>query len=104
MEGPNRGKRSIGITLDKPEARPVLQELVRSSDVFLTNFLPAARAKLGIEGEDIRKINPDIIYVRGSGLGKRAAERNKGGYDSTTFWARGRTAAVLTTPSPARLP
>src|SRR5258707_9547359 len=104
MEGPNRGKRSIGITLDKPEARPVLEELVRSSDVFLTNFLPAARAKLGIEVEDIRKINPDIIYVRGGGFGNRGDERNKGGYGSTAFWARGGSAAALTPPVADRMP
>src|SRR5436305_6065372 len=40
MEGPNRGKRSIGLALERPEAREVLYELVRRSDVFLTNFLP----------------------------------------------------------------
>ncbi len=40
MEGPNRSKRSIGIDLANPEARPVLEELIRRSDVFLTNYLP----------------------------------------------------------------
>jgi crotonobetainyl-CoA:carnitine CoA-transferase CaiB-like acyl-CoA transferase len=38
MEGPNRGKRSVGLALEKPGARRVLEELVRISDVFLTNF------------------------------------------------------------------
>lgn len=89
MEGPNRGKRSIGLALEKPEAMEVLHELIRNSDVFLTNFLPRARKKLGIELEDVRKINPDIIFVRGSGFGQRGEEINKGGYDSTAFWARG---------------
>ncbi|MRJ77256.1 CoA transferase [Aeromicrobium sp. SMF47] len=89
MEGPNRGKRSIGLALEKPEAMEVLHELIRNSDVFLTNFLPRARKKLGIELEDVRKINPDIIVVRGSGFGQRGEEIDKGGYDSTAFWARG---------------
>jgi crotonobetainyl-CoA:carnitine CoA-transferase CaiB-like acyl-CoA transferase len=96
MEGPNRGKRSIGLALDKPEARPVLERLVKESDVFLTNFLPGARAKLGIE--DIRAMNPDIIYVRGSGFGNKGDERDKGGYDSTAYWARGGSAAAVTPP------
>src|SRR5258708_19263539 len=104
MEGPNRGKRSIGITLDKPEARPVLEELVRSSDVFLPNFLPAARAKPGIEVQDIRKINPDIIYVRGSGFGNRGDERNKAAYDSTALLACGGSASALTPPGADRMP
>jgi crotonobetainyl-CoA:carnitine CoA-transferase CaiB-like acyl-CoA transferase len=100
MEGPNRGKRSVGIALERPEARPVLEELVRNSDVFLTNFLPAARGKLGITLEDIRAINPDIIYVSGSGFGTEGPDAEKGGYDSTAFWARGGS-AFGTTPAGA---
>ncbi|MFT4041756.1 MAG: CoA transferase [Gordonia sp. (in: high G+C Gram-positive bacteria)] len=92
MEGPNRGKRSIGLALDQPEARPVVVELIKNSDVFLTNFLPAARAKLGITLADVRAINPDIIYVSGSGFGSVGPDADKGGYDSTAFWARGGSA------------
>jgi crotonobetainyl-CoA:carnitine CoA-transferase CaiB-like acyl-CoA transferase len=98
MEGPNRGKRSIGLALDKPEARPVLEKLVRNADVFITNFLPSARQKLQINVEDIRRIKPDIIYVRGSAFGAKGHEREKGGYDSTAFWARGGSAASVTPP------
>jgi crotonobetainyl-CoA:carnitine CoA-transferase CaiB-like acyl-CoA transferase len=97
MEHPNRGKRSIGLALERPEALQVLHELIASSDVFLTNFLPAARRRLGIELEDVRAINPDIIYVRGSGFGNAGPDREKGGYDSTAFWARGGS-ALGTTP------
>ncbi|MDL9938075.1 CoA transferase [Gordonia sp. ABSL1-1] len=96
MEGPNRGKRSVGLALERPEARPVLEELVKRSDVFLTNFLPAARRKLGITLEDIRKINPDIIYVSGSGFGSEGPDTEKGGYDATAFWARGGSAFGVT--------
>nr|WP_019875980.1 CoA transferase [Sporichthya polymorpha] len=98
MEGPNRGKRSVGLDLGNPAARPVLDELIRRSDVFLTNYLPSARAKLGIDVEDVRAINPEIVYVRGSGFGQRGPEADKGGYDSTAFWARGGSAAGATSP------
>lgn len=98
MEGPNRGKRSVGLALEKPSARGVFERLVRSSDVFLTNFLPTARKKLKIDVDDIRAINPKIIYVRGSGFGARGPEADKGGYDSTAFWARGGSAAGVTPP------
>jgi len=97
MEHPNRGKRSIGLALEQPGALEVLHELIRISDVFLTNFLPAARRRLGIELDDVRKINPDIIYVRGSGFGAAGPDSEKGGYDSTAFWARAGS-AVGTTP------
>jgi crotonobetainyl-CoA:carnitine CoA-transferase CaiB-like acyl-CoA transferase len=103
VEGPNRGKRSVGLALEKPSARRVLEELIRRSDVFLTNFLPQARAKLQIDVEDVRAINPDIIYVRGSGFGTRGAEAGKGGYDSTAFWARGGSAAGVTPPGADRM-
>ncbi|MFC4499421.1 MULTISPECIES: CaiB/BaiF CoA transferase family protein [Streptomyces] len=103
MEGPNRGKRSVGLALEKPSARRVLEELIRTSDVFLTNFLPDARAKLRIDVEDVRAINPDIIYVRGSGFGTRGEEAGKGGYDSTAFWARGGSASGVTPPGADRM-
>jgi crotonobetainyl-CoA:carnitine CoA-transferase CaiB-like acyl-CoA transferase len=96
MEHPNRGKRSIGLALEQPEALEVLHELIRESDVFLTNFLPKARRRLGIELDDVRKINPDIIYVRGSGFGATGPDSEKGGYDSTAFWARGGSALGAT--------
>jgi crotonobetainyl-CoA:carnitine CoA-transferase CaiB-like acyl-CoA transferase len=98
MEHPNRGKRSIGLALEQPEALDVLHELIRTSDVFLTNFLPRARRRLGIELDDVRKINPNIVYVRGSGFGAAGPDSEKGGYDSTAFWARGGS-AVGTTPT-----
>jgi len=103
VEGPNRGKRSIGLALDRPGAREVLADLVRRADVFLTNFLPAARAKLGIDLDDVRAVNPDIIYVRGSGFGTKGPEARKGGYDATAFWARGGSAHGVTPPDSDRL-
>ena len=98
MEHPNRGKRSIGLALERPEALDVLHELIRTSDVFLTNFLPRARRRLGIELDNVRKVNADIIYVRGSGFGSKGPDNEKGGYDSTAFWARGGS-ALGTTPT-----
>jgi crotonobetainyl-CoA:carnitine CoA-transferase CaiB-like acyl-CoA transferase len=97
MEHPNRGKRSLGLALEQPGALEVLHELIRTSDVFLTNFLPAARRRLGIELDDVRRVNPDIIYVRGSAFGDSGPDSEKGGYDSTAFWARAGS-AVGTTP------
>jgi len=98
MEHPNRGKRGIGLALEKPEALEVLYDIVRNSDVFVTNFLPEARARLGIDVEHIRAVNPDIIYVRGSALGSRGPEANSGGYDAPSFWFRGGSSAGVTWP------
>ncbi|HEY4331243.1 MAG TPA: CoA transferase [Ilumatobacteraceae bacterium] len=88
MEHPNRGKKSIGLALENPAAHAVLLELCRDADVFLTNFLPDARRRLHIEVEDIRAVNPDIVYVRGSAHGQRGPWAERGGFDGTSFWCR----------------
>jgi crotonobetainyl-CoA:carnitine CoA-transferase CaiB-like acyl-CoA transferase len=104
MEAPNRGKRSVGMALDDPEARPLLDELIRRSDVFLTNYLPSSRTKLSIDVDDVRRVNPDIIYVVGNGFGSSGPDRDAGAYDATAFWARGGSADGLTSPDAAHTP
>lgn len=107
MEHPNRGKRSIGLALEIPSARAVLDELVRDADVFLTNFLSDAAQRLQIGVDDIRSINPKIIYVRGSGHGQRGPDAAKAGYDGSTFWARsgsGWGATPVDSPRMVQLP
>ncbi len=98
VEHANRGKRSIGLDMSVQEGKEVLLELVRRSDVFLTSFLPGHRRKFGIDVEDIRAVNPKIIYARGSAFGPRGQEAEKGGYDMTAFWCRAGTAATITPP------
>lgn len=88
MEHPNRGKRAIGLALEHQSGHEVLLDLVRDADVFLTNFLPTARRRLRIEVEDLRRVNPGLIYARGSGHGQRGPDADKAGYDGSTFWAR----------------
>ena len=89
-ELPNRGKRSIGIDLAQPEGRDLIHRLAATCDVFLTSFLPSARRRLGIDVDDIRKVNPKIVYARGHGQGSSGPEAEDGGYDSSAFWARWR--------------
>jgi crotonobetainyl-CoA:carnitine CoA-transferase CaiB-like acyl-CoA transferase len=102
IELPNRGKRSIGLDLGTDDGRRILLELAATSDVFLTNFTPPARRKLRIEVDDIRAANPNIIYVRGSGMGQRGDERDRGAYDASAFWAR--SVAQLATPADREFP
>ena len=95
-ELPNRGKRSIGIDLAQPEGRDLIHRLAATCDVFLTSFLPSARRRLGIDVDDIRKVNPKIIYARGHGQGSTGPEAEDGGYDSSAFWARGGVSMATT--------
>jgi crotonobetainyl-CoA:carnitine CoA-transferase CaiB-like acyl-CoA transferase len=96
MEQSNRGKRSVGIDLAHPDGLAALMRLVETADVFLTNFLPAARRRLGIDVEHIRAVNPTIVYVRGHGHGARGPDVEKGGYDAASFWSRGGIAHAIT--------
>ena len=98
MQQSNRGKRSVGLDIATDDGRELLYRLAERCDVFLTNFLPDARARLRIEVEDIRARNPRVVYVRGSGQGPRGPDRAKGGYDATAFWSRGGIAAALSRP------
>jgi crotonobetainyl-CoA:carnitine CoA-transferase CaiB-like acyl-CoA transferase len=99
IEVPNRGKRSVGIDLATEGGRELLLKLAAQSDVFLTNYLPQVRRKLGIDLDDIRAVNPDIIYVRGSGHGTKGPDADKPGYDGVSYWSRGGIAAALTPPT-----
>ena len=86
-EIPNRGKRSITLDLKNEAGREALLQIARSSDVFLTSYLPALREKLRVDVDDIRAVNDRIVYVRGSGWGAQGPMRNTGGYDLAAAWA-----------------
>lgn len=88
LEHANSGKRSVGIDIATDEGRALLYEIAKTCDVFMTNYLPGIRDKLGIDVEQLRAINPNIIYVRGSAYGEQGPERDVGGFDFTAFWAR----------------
>jgi crotonobetainyl-CoA:carnitine CoA-transferase CaiB-like acyl-CoA transferase len=100
IEHPNRGKRSVGIDVSTPLGQELLYEIAKTSDVFLTNYLPTVRQKNKIDVEHIRAANPKIIYARGSAYGDKGPEREIGGYDGTAFWTR---SGVGHTMTPAEL-
>jgi crotonobetainyl-CoA:carnitine CoA-transferase CaiB-like acyl-CoA transferase len=85
----SRAKRSIAIDLATPEGQELLYDLAKDADVFLTSYLPATRRKLKIDVEDIRKVNPNIVYARGSGYGPKGPEAERPGYDAISWWYRG---------------
>ena len=101
IEHPNRGKRSVGLDVSKPEGQELLYEIAKTADIFLTNYLPAARQKNKFDVEHIRAVNPNIIYARGSAWGDKGPEREAGGFDSTAFWARSGIGLAI---SPSSLP
>jgi len=106
-EQANRNKKSVALDLNTEKGREVLYKLVERVDVFLTNFLPTARRRLGLEYDDLARINPRLIYIKVHGYGQRGEETERGGYDYAAFWARGGIAAGLgepETPPPPQRP
>jgi crotonobetainyl-CoA:carnitine CoA-transferase CaiB-like acyl-CoA transferase len=88
IEQPNHGKKSVAINLQHEDGRAALYKLCETADVFMTSFLPGVRQRAKIDVEHIRAVNPDIIYVRGSGQGPKGPEIDRAGYDLSSFFAR----------------
>ncbi|MGW1029121.1 CaiB/BaiF CoA transferase family protein [Streptomyces sp. NPDC002577] len=84
----NRGKRCMGLDVSTDGGREVLYDLVREADVFITNLLPSARTRFGLDLDDLDAVNDRLIYARATGHGDRGPERERGGYDMTDFWSR----------------
>jgi crotonobetainyl-CoA:carnitine CoA-transferase CaiB-like acyl-CoA transferase len=65
----NRNLRSVTLNLKSPRGVDVARRLVETADVIVENYRPGVMDRLGLGYEDVRKINPRIIYASGSGYG-----------------------------------
>ena len=79
--GVNRGKLGISLDLKRPEGLEVLLRLVRSADVLVHNFRPSVPARLGIAYEQLREVNPRLVYCTLNGYGSKGPLKDKAGYD-----------------------
>jgi crotonobetainyl-CoA:carnitine CoA-transferase CaiB-like acyl-CoA transferase len=77
----NRGKRSVSLDLRRPEARDVLEDLVRASDAVYSNLRGDQPAKLRLRFEDLKAVNPRIVCCSLSGFGMTGPRAAEGGYD-----------------------
>lgn len=68
----NRNKRSIAIDFKKPEGRELFQQLVASADGFVENYRAEVLNRLGLGYEDLRKLNPRLVYTSVRGFGDKA--------------------------------
>lgn len=85
----NRNKRSIALDTKKPEDLAVLNDLIATADVFIQNFRPGVAEKLGVGEEDLRKINPSLIYCAISGFGQSGPSRDRPAFDTVAQAASG---------------
>ncbi|HUP93490.1 MAG TPA: CoA transferase [Burkholderiales bacterium] len=78
----NRNKRSIVLDLKKPAGHEALMRLVERADVLIWNVRPAAMARMKLAYDDVRAVNPKIIYCGMFGFGQGGRYREKPAYDS----------------------
>ena len=77
----HRNKRAMALNLKKPEGLAVFKRLVEKADVIVENFRPDVKAKLGVDYESLRKINPRIVYGSISGFGQDGPYHKRPGFD-----------------------
>ncbi len=92
----NRGKRSMALNVQAEAGQAVLDRLLESADVFLTNLRPKALTRLGLDAETLTERFPALVYASGNGYGTRGPDADHAGYDSSAYWARGGVAHMLT--------
>ena len=77
----NRNKRSLTLNLKKPEGMEVFRKLVKDADVVVENWRPDVKARLGVDYESLRAINPRIILASISGFGQDGPYAKRPGFD-----------------------
>jgi len=100
----NRNKRSLALDLKHPDGKAVLQRLVRTADVLVSNIRPAGLARLGFSYEDCRALKPDLIYASATGFGQDGPWRARPAYDEIIQAASGFASALGTEDEPAFVP
>lgn len=77
----NRGKHSIAIDLKKPEGKDIIRSLAEKADLVVENFRAGTMDRLGLGYDELRKLNPRLIYCAISGYGQHGPESDRPGYD-----------------------
>src|SRR6266705_1761896 len=77
----NRGKRSITIELDKPEGQRVVRALAARSDIVLENFKVGTLKRFGLGYDDLKAVNPGLIYCSITCFGQSRPRRYAAAYD-----------------------
>lgn len=77
----NRGKKGIAVDLKNPSGKAVIEKLIPRSDILIYNVRPKAMARLGLSYEEVRLLNPKIIYVGAYGYSEKGPRAGRAAYD-----------------------
>ncbi|MFD3449628.1 CaiB/BaiF CoA transferase family protein [Microbacteriaceae bacterium 4G12] len=78
----NRSKQSITLDLKKPDSVNIVKQLIQEYDVVLEQFRPGVMKRLGLGYEELREVNPNLIYCSLTGYGQNGPYRNRPGHDN----------------------
>jgi crotonobetainyl-CoA:carnitine CoA-transferase CaiB-like acyl-CoA transferase len=98
----HRNKRSIVLDLKRPEGVATLKRLAEHADVVVENFRPDVKRRLGIGYDDLRAVNPRLVYASISGFGEDGPYRDRPGFDQIAQ-AMGGLMSVTGTPGQGSL-
>ena len=101
MQNLHRNKRSMTLNLKLPQAREVLERLVKTADVVVENYRPDVKFRLGIDYASLEKINPRIILASISGFGQDGPYVKRPGFDQI---AQGMSGLMSVTGLPGQGP
>ncbi|MXY20130.1 MAG: CoA transferase [Dehalococcoidia bacterium] len=82
--GINRNKRSIVVDLRSDEGREIVMDMVRRYDILVQNFRPGSLERMGLGYEQVRELNPAMVYCTISGFGVTGPYATRGGFDLVT--------------------
>jgi formyl-CoA transferase len=77
----NRGKKSVTVNISKPDGQEIVRNLARQSDVLIENYKVGDLARYGLGYDDLRKVNPRLVYASVTGFGQTGPYRERPGYD-----------------------
>lgn len=83
-----RNKKSVALDLAKPEGRDALIALVKSADVFVTNYQAQILSRFRLTWDDLHAVNPKLIYAHITGYGDKGEDAELPAFDALAYWAR----------------
>ena len=84
----SRNKKSVALDLSSPQGREVLIRLVKTADVFVTNYQHSLLEKFQLTWDDLRPENERLIYAHLTGYGDTGEDANAPTFDALAYWAR----------------
>ncbi|MBT5047432.1 MAG: CoA transferase [Rhodospirillaceae bacterium] len=97
----NRGKKSLALDIAKPEGQEIIRKLVAKTDILIENYKVGGLAAYGLGYEDLKKINPGLIYCSITGFGQTGPFSTRAGYD---FLIQAMGGLMSVTGEPDRMP